>query len=144
MHLDEPQHVLIDSVRAPVMQTEFCTARTAVELQSADIEIDCASQTMPIEVQILSGKALDLIPQLSGPIDLVFIDADKPEYLAYVDALWPKLKPDALMIADNVDSHPDLLGDYVRRMQSRSDTESVTLHIDSGLEFTLCRPIPKA
>ncbi len=41
-------------------------------------------------------------PALAGPFDLLFIDALKPEYQAYLDALRPRLAPGALIIADNV------------------------------------------
>ncbi len=39
---------------------------------------------------------------LAGPFDLAFIDALKPEYPAYVEALRPRLAPGALVVADNV------------------------------------------
>jgi caffeoyl-CoA O-methyltransferase len=39
---------------------------------------------------------------LDGPFDLAFIDALKPEYLAYVEEILPRLAPGALLIADNV------------------------------------------
>ncbi len=39
---------------------------------------------------------------LAGPFDLAFIDALKPEYPAYLEALRPRLAPGALVIADNV------------------------------------------
>ena len=41
-------------------------------------------------------------PALAGPFDLAFIDALKPEYSAYLEALVPRLAPGALIIADNV------------------------------------------
>jgi predicted O-methyltransferase YrrM len=41
-------------------------------------------------------------PDLTGPFDLAFIDALKPEYRAYVEALLPRLAPGALVAADNV------------------------------------------
>jgi caffeoyl-CoA O-methyltransferase len=41
-------------------------------------------------------------PALAGPFDLAFIDALKPEYSAYLDALLPRLAPGALIVADNV------------------------------------------
>lgn len=47
------------------------------------------------------GPALEIIPQLSGTFDLVFIDAHKPEYSAYYDAIFEKVKPGGYMIADN-------------------------------------------
>lgn len=41
-------------------------------------------------------------PSLAGPFDLAFIDALKPEYLAYLEALVGRLAPGALVVADNV------------------------------------------
>jgi caffeoyl-CoA O-methyltransferase len=47
------------------------------------------------------GPALDTIAQLDGDFDLVFIDADKPNYLNYYEATVPKLAAGGLMILDN-------------------------------------------
>ncbi|MGZ6260241.1 MAG: O-methyltransferase [Candidatus Limnocylindrales bacterium] len=41
-------------------------------------------------------------PLLRGPFDLAFIDALKPEYQAYLEALRPRLAAQALVVADNV------------------------------------------
>jgi len=47
------------------------------------------------------GPALDTIAQLEDPFDLVFIDADKPNYPNYYEAVLPKLADNGLIIADN-------------------------------------------
>jgi predicted O-methyltransferase YrrM len=47
------------------------------------------------------GPALEIIPQLSGPFDLIFIDAHKPEYAAYYEAIFDKVKSGGYIIADN-------------------------------------------
>ena len=44
-------------------------------------------------IEIRSGPALETIESLPGPFDLVFIDADKTGYLAYYEAILPKLAP---------------------------------------------------
>ncbi len=46
--------------------------------------------------------ALEVIPTLPGPFDLVFIDADKPAYPAYYEAVVDRVRPGGLIIADNV------------------------------------------
>lgn len=48
------------------------------------------------------GDALTIIPTLNEPWDLVFLDADKVNYAAYYDLLFPQLPVGALIIADNV------------------------------------------
>jgi predicted O-methyltransferase YrrM len=88
-------------------------------------------------ISVASGKALAVLPSLPGPFDLAFIDAEKGEYLAYVEALWPKLKPGALIVADNIDSHPETLAAYAAHMQARAGALSVSLHIGSGMELSM-------
>ncbi|HEY0977733.1 MAG TPA: O-methyltransferase [Flavobacteriales bacterium] len=46
--------------------------------------------------------ALEVIPTLPAPFDLVFIDADKPNYPNYFDAVIDRMRPGGLIIADNV------------------------------------------
>jgi len=57
-------------------------------------------------IVVVNEPALDAFAadrrELRGPFDLVFIDAIKDEYLAYVEALVPRLSPGALLVADNV------------------------------------------
>jgi caffeoyl-CoA O-methyltransferase len=48
------------------------------------------------------GKALDILPQIEGPFDLVFIDADKENYSAYFEAVIPKMHVGGLILSDNV------------------------------------------
>jgi caffeoyl-CoA O-methyltransferase len=54
------------------------------------------------KIEIRLGPALETIETLEGPFDLVFIDADKPNYRAYYEAALPLLAEDGLIIADNV------------------------------------------
>ena len=48
------------------------------------------------------GPALDTLAGLDGPWDLAFIDADKPNYVNYYEAVLPKLADDGFVVADNV------------------------------------------
>jgi caffeoyl-CoA O-methyltransferase len=47
------------------------------------------------------GPALDTVSALEGPFDLIFIDADKPNYVNYYEATLPLLAEDGVMIVDN-------------------------------------------
>ena len=49
----------------------------------------------------LIGAALEIIPTLNETFDLVFIDAHKPEYSAYYNAVFEKVKNGGFIIADN-------------------------------------------
>ena len=59
-----------------------------------------------VRITVVSAPALEAFaaaePALAGPFDLAFIDALKPEYGAYLEALVPRLAPHALVVADNV------------------------------------------
>ena len=47
------------------------------------------------------GPALETVNRLPGPFDLAFVDADKPGYAAYYEAVLPKLAPRGLIVFDN-------------------------------------------
>jgi predicted O-methyltransferase YrrM len=57
-------------------------------------------------IRVVTARALDAFAaqeaDLEGPFDLAFIDALKPEYSAYLEALVPRLAAGALVVADNV------------------------------------------
>ena len=55
------------------------------------------------------ANALELIPTLNEEWDIVFIDADKVSYIDYYELTLPKLKPNGLIIADNVLFHGEVL-----------------------------------
>jgi len=48
------------------------------------------------------GNAMDIIPQLEGAIDLVFLDADKINYPHYYNLLVDKIRQGGIIMADNV------------------------------------------
>ena len=53
-------------------------------------------------VEVMVGPALDTLPTLQGPFDLFFIDADKENNPAYVEAAVGLARPGALIIVDNI------------------------------------------
>lgn len=48
------------------------------------------------------GDAKEIIPALSGPYDIVYIDADKREYSSYYDLIFPLVRQGGYILADNV------------------------------------------
>ena len=55
----------------------------------------------PDRIEIRVGPALETLASLDGPFDLVFIDADKPNYANYLEAVLPKLSERGLIAIDN-------------------------------------------
>ncbi|MDP2710444.1 MAG: O-methyltransferase [Solirubrobacteraceae bacterium] len=66
----------------------------------AEAHIDGAGMSDRIEIR--QGPALETIDALDGPFDVVFIDADKGGYLAYYEAVLPKLAESGVIVVDNV------------------------------------------
>lgn len=80
------------------------------------------------------GDALDIIPQIEGPIDLAFIDGEKSEYIPYYKALLPKIRSGGVILADNVLWD----GKVVDSAHKDKDTESIRefnhfVHEDEGV-----------
>ncbi|OBG78619.1 MULTISPECIES: O-methyltransferase [unclassified Mycobacterium] len=53
-------------------------------------------------VQVLVGAALDTLPTLEGPFDLIFIDADKENYPSYLEWAVRLARPGSIIVVDNV------------------------------------------
>ena len=53
-------------------------------------------------VELVEGDALETLPELDGPFDLLFVDASKGEYARYIELAEPKLTARALMVVDNL------------------------------------------
>ena len=54
------------------------------------------------KIEILMGPARESLARLAGPVDLVFIDADKVSYPHYHDLMVEKVRPGGLMVFDNM------------------------------------------
>jgi len=88
-------------------------------------------------VDIVEGPAANTLRGLPGPFDLVFLDADRGNYLTYLELVVPKLVPRGLLVADNVASHAGELQDYLARVKSHPALYSVTVPIGNGEEISL-------
>jgi len=91
-----------------------------------------------IEYQI--GPALETVAQLDGLFDLVFIDADKPNYRNYYEAVLPKLSDNGLIVADNALRDGRVLEDGDEPMKEFNDhvrndprVECVLLTVRDGM-----------
>ncbi len=61
---------------------------------------DQAGLMQSIEYHI--GEAEEILPQIPGPFDLAFIDADKENYLVYYEEILSKLRKGGIIFVDNV------------------------------------------
>lgn len=75
------------------------------------------------KIQLVIADAKNYIPTINEPLDIVFIDADKKNYLAYYHLVIDKLKSGGLIIADNV-----LWSGKITMPVSKMDKETLALH----------------
>lgn len=85
--------------------------------------------------RVIAGDAREIVAGLPGPFDFVFLDAEKDEYSAHFDVFFPKVRPDGLIVTDNVISHDCTA--FQAMLRARDDVETVTLPLERGLEFTV-------
>lgn len=86
--------------------------------------------------ELRPGDAFETLPRIDDVFDVIFLDAEKELYERLFDAARDKVEPGAVVIADNVLSHEDVLGAYSRARQLDPTLESVTVPLDRGLEIS--------
>ena len=95
------------------------------------------------------GPAADIIPTLDNTFDLVFMDADKPNYINYFNQIIDKLNPGGVILSDNVlwsgkvvekldpkDQDTKALLEYNSLLNSDKRIETVLLPIRDGLTIS--------
>ncbi len=92
------------------------------------------------------GNAIDIIPTLDKKFDLVFIDADKENYINYFNLILPKMNKGGVILSDNVlwsgkvveevkknDKSTQVLIEYNQLLKQSKQVETVLLPIRDGL-----------
>jgi predicted O-methyltransferase YrrM len=69
-------------------------------------------------IDVLVGDAVEVIPKLAGKFDMVFIDAEKTEYLRYLQLVQRKLHRGSVVVADNAGIFADQMKDYLNYVRS--------------------------
>lgn len=98
------------------------------------------------QIKLKIGNALDILDEIDLDFDLVFIDADKSNYLNYIKKLESKLKSGAVILADNVlwsgkviepldpkDKDTKILLDFNAYVQNSPLFENLLLPVRDGL-----------
>ncbi len=78
-------------------------------------------------VTVIEGDALQMLPTIEGPVDFVFLDALKRDYFKYFKLLEPKLKPGAVIVADNVIQSEREMKDFLDFIQNSPDYDTVII-----------------
>jgi predicted O-methyltransferase YrrM len=86
-------------------------------------------------VDLRCGDATEVVKTLPGPFDFVFFDADRKSAPDQLTLLLPKLAPVALILADNVLSHPAEIADYLAVVNSLKRLQHVVVPVGKGLSI---------
>ena len=86
--------------------------------------------------ELAEGDAFQTLERIDDVFDVVFLDAEKDDYERLALARQT-LEPGALVVADNVLSHPDPLAQYAAARQAYPTLSSVTVPLDRGLELSV-------
>ncbi len=78
---------------------------------------------MQNSIQLHVGNALDIIPTLTETWDLVFIDADKVNYINYYELTLPLVKKGGWLLADNVLFHGEVLEENIKGKNAKAIQE---------------------
>jgi predicted O-methyltransferase YrrM len=85
-------------------------------------------------ITVVVGDAHETAKSLKGPIDIVFIDADKPGYKDYLDKVLPHVRPGGLILAHNI-SRVDDNRAYMDAVLANPNLE--TIRVNAQMAVTL-------
>lgn len=85
------------------------------------------------------GEAPAILTQVrpASPYDFVFIDANKGQSIAYLEALKPLVAPRCWILTDNITTHADELADFTAVLRTWSVGKTCVIPVGNGLELTL-------
>jgi len=102
------------------------------------------------KIESYLGNAADIIPTLDETFDLVFIDADKPNYRHYYDLVFPHLRIGGIILADNVlwsgqvldvdnntDENTRALDEFNKKVQADERVSNILFAVRDGLMMVI-------
>ena len=89
---------------------------------------------MEEKITMVEGDGRTELQKLRGSFDLVFLDAEKTQYLAYLKAVEKNLDKGSVIVADNVGIFEDQMQDYLEYVRKKGPYKSRT--IETLLEFS--------
>ena len=102
------------------------------------------------QIKQYTGDAIAIIPKLKFDFDMVFLDADKENYVKYLELISPILKPGGVLLTDNVLWHgkilesPEnqdrvtrLIDNFNKKILEDKSLKTVMLPIRDGISLTL-------
>ncbi|MBR4402812.1 MAG: O-methyltransferase [Flavobacteriales bacterium] len=101
------------------------------------------------KIKMMVGDAMQVVPTLGGEFDLIFLDADKKNYVKYLDVLLPRLSRGGVLLSDNVlwsgkvveeldprDRDTAVIMEYNDILAHHTELETVLLPVRDGLTIS--------
>jgi len=117
----------------------FCTALRKTGGKLVTYEIDAGRAAKAREnfkragvenlVTLIEGDAHQEVTKLEGPIDIVFLDADKEGYVDYLEKLLPLVRPGGLVVAHNMNPR-QADAKFVKAITTNPELETIFLHMN--------------
>ena len=102
------------------------------------------------QIRQYTGNALTIIPKLKIEFDLIFLDADKENYVKYLELISPILKPGGVLLTDNVlwhgkilessknqDRITRLIDNFNKKILENKSLKTVMLPLRDGISLTI-------
>tara|TARA_B100000963_G_scaffold310473_1_gene286982 strand:+ start:709 stop:1350 length:642 start_codon:yes stop_codon:yes gene_type:complete len=102
------------------------------------------------QIRQFTCDAIDILPMLKDKYDLIFLDADKRNYLNYLNFIIPLLRKKGVLISDNVlwsgkvvkadhngDLETQVLKKFNQKLSNHKDLETVLLPIRDGISISM-------
>lgn len=147
VHKANPRRVLevgtLVGYSAILMGKEMQAGSEIVSIEIHRDEAELAGENIiranvPAKIKVITGNALDVIPTLQGSFDLVFIDAEKTEYLQYLKLAEPKLHMGTVVFADNAGVFATQMADYLHHVRHSGLYESQYIQVGGdGVEVSV-------
>lgn len=115
---------------------------TSIELSPEKQEMAKANlkrAALDHQVELLLGDATEIVKSLDGTFDFVFFDADRLSAPEQLQLLLPKIETGALVLADNVLSHPDQIAGYLDAINALDDFDHMVINVGKGISLAYKR-----
>lgn len=103
------------------------------EGRAATARANFAKAGISKQVTLVVGNAHETAKKVKGPVDVLFLDADKGGYVYYLKTLLPELRPGGLILAHNTDMVPE----YLATVRADPALDTVIYSGGGGLSLTL-------
>lgn len=86
----------------------------------------------------VEARASDFMEDQESTFDLIFLDADRREYMAFAERVIAALNPTGVLVCDNAVSHREELAEFMEYIERRSDFTTCLVPVGKG-EFVACK-----